>query len=198
MSGAAKNSPRSPATTEDLLSRPEEGRYEIVDGRLVPKEAASGKHGEAQGMLFHALVPYRRRGGGTPGRPGGWLFASEALVEFAPGQVRRPDVAGWRRENLGQMPVEVPIRVRPDWICEILSPRNASEDTVKKMNLYHRCGVPHYWLLDPIGGALIVQRWTEPGYLNVLAASREQTVRAEPFDALELRIGVLLGDDEES
>jgi hypothetical protein len=35
------------------------------------------------------------------------------------------------------------------------------------------------------------------GYLEVLIAERDQRVRAEPFAAIELLIGVLFGDDDE-
>ena len=194
MTSAAKSSPE-PASIDDLLARPEEERWELVNGRLVPKEAASGKHGDAQGTLFHLLFPYRGAGGGQ-GRPGGWLFGTEVLIEFEAGQVRRPDVAGWRRERLAQMPASAPLRVRPDWICEILSPSNAADDTVRKMHLYHRAGVPHYWLVDPIGESLAVYRWTGDGYLHVLGATRDDTVHAEPFPEIELQVSVLFGDDE--
>jgi hypothetical protein len=42
-----------------------------------------------------------------------------------------------------------------------------------------------------------VQRWHSDGYLEVLVAERAQRVRAEPFDAIELDVGILFGDDEE-
>ena len=35
------------------------------------------------------------------------------------------------------------------------------------------------------------------GYVEVLIAERGETVRAEPFDAIELRVGVLFGDDDD-
>ncbi|PKN40685.1 MAG: Uma2 family endonuclease, partial [Deltaproteobacteria bacterium HGW-Deltaproteobacteria-20] len=34
------------------------------------------------------------------------------------------------------------------------------------------------------------------GYLHVLGATRTERVRAEPFDAIELPVGVFFGDDE--
>ena len=43
---------------------------------------------------------------------------------------------------------------------------------------------------------LRVHRWTSEGYLVVLNAHRGQRVRAEPFEAIELYVGVLFGDDE--
>ena len=87
--------------------------------------------------------------------------------------------------------------VIPDWVCEVMSPDNATNDTVMKMQRYHAAGVPHYWLLDPEKGSLHVYRHQADGYLLVLAAQRPQRVRAEPFDAVEYAVGELLGDDPE-
>ncbi len=193
MSGAPA---RTKATLAELLACPEHERYELVAGELVPKEAGSARHGAAQGAVFEQLGPFRRGSGGPPERPGGWWFAVEALVELAPDEVRRPDVAGWRRDHLEALPSEAPVRVVPDWICEVLSPSNASNDTVEKMALYHRAQVRHYWLLDPRDGTLAVYRWHGDGYLHVLAARRGTRARAEPFDALELAIDALFGDEE--
>jgi Uma2 family endonuclease len=88
-----------------------------------------------------------------------------------------------------------PVKIRPVWICEIVSPGNASNDTVKKLRLYHRVGIPHYWLVDTHESTLIVMRWSEEGYLTVLTAERGEVVRAEPFQAIELAVGTLFGDD---
>lgn len=37
---------------------------------------------------------------------------------------------------------------------------------------------------------------TPTGTPEVLVAEREDVVRAEPFDAIDLRVGVLFGDDD--
>lgn len=179
----------------ELLAMPEEDRYELVAGELIPKEAAKGKHGAAQTAIGHLLFRYNRRGG-PPDQPGGWRFASEVLVEFGPHQIRRPDVAGWRRIRLAEWPDTAPITVTPDWICEVLS-SNRGTDLVVKMSLYHQALVPHYWVLDPEAETLSVYRWTQQGYLHVGGAQRADRIRAEPFDAIELPVGVFFGDDEE-
>jgi Uma2 family endonuclease len=85
--------------------------------------------------------------------------------------------------------------VRPDWVCEILS-TNKSNDVIRKKRVYHRHQVPHYWIIDPAKETLAVYRWTADGYVEILAAERGETVRAEPFDAIPLQVGVLFGDDE--
>lgn len=180
----------------ELLACPEHERYELVAGELAPKEAGSARHGAAQGAVFEQLGPFRRPSGGPSERPGGWWFAVEALVELGADEVRRPDVAGWRRDRLAALPSEAPVRVVPDWICEVLSPSNASTDTVENGSLYHRAQVRHYWLLDPRDDTLAAYRWHVDGYLHVLAARRGARVRVEPFDALELSIDALFGDED--
>lgn len=196
MSSAAARSVLPGATLDDLLALPEEERGEIVDGVLLSKEAASGKHGEAQGRMFQRLGPFNRRPGGPPERPGGWRFATDVLVDFGAQQKRRPDVAGWRRERLAEMPHVVPITIIPDWICEVLS-SNRADDLVKKMRLYHQAQVPHYWIIDPEVETLSVYRWVEGGYLHVLGATRNERVRAEPFAAIELSVSAFFGDDDD-
>lgn len=186
----------APHTIADLLAIPEHQRFhELIDGHLVHKALPSARHGAAQNATSQLLRPFNRRPGGTGG-PGGWWFATEVEVELAPDQVYRPDVCGWRREHLPELPTEAPMKIRPDWVCEILSPSNAGNDTVKKLRAYHRHHVPHYWIIDPMAETLTVHRFTEGGYLLALAAQRGERVRAEPFDAIERQVGVLFGDDE--
>ncbi len=193
MSDAAKV---DKATIADLLAIPEEHRrHELIDGVLVEKDAASGRHGGAQGRLFRRLGPYDRRPGGR--WPGGWWFATEVEIMLADSEVFRPDIAGWRRERLTVLPAEVPITVRPDWICEVLS-TNRRNDLIKKKRAYHHHEVGHYWLVDPVEETLAVYRWSLAGYIEVLIADRTERVRAEPFDAIELQVGVLFGDDDDT
>ncbi len=192
MSNAAKV---RACTVADLLAIPEEHRrHELIDGVLVEKEAASGRHGGAQVRIARRLGPYDRRPGGRG--PGGWWFATEVEILLTDTQVFRPDVAGWRRERMAALPSEVPIALRPDWICEILS-KNRRNDLITKKRAYHRHEVGHYWLLDPVDDTLAVHRWHPDGYVEVLVADRDERVRAEPFDAIEFRVGVLFGDDDD-
>jgi Uma2 family endonuclease len=85
--------------------------------------------------------------------------------------------------------------MRPDCVCEVISPEKPTRDTVKKLRLYHRASIPFYWLVDPHNATLTVMRWNEAGYVTLLTAERGETVRAQPFDAIEIAVGALLGDD---
>src|SRR6266404_6311871 len=177
------------ATAADLLALPEGTRFhEIVAGELVQKAAPSGEHGAAQAALAGTLFgPFSRKPGGA--WPGGWWFETEVEIEFERHEVYRPDVVGWRRERSPERPAGTLINLRPDWICEILSASNARDDQVTKFDTYRRCGVPHYWIADPVLLTLRVFRWTPDGYLVVVNAQAGQRVRAEPFDAIELEVG---------
>jgi hypothetical protein len=60
----------------------------------------------------------------------------------------------------------------------------------------HRAQVGHYWTVDPANAALTVLRWAPEAYLATLTAGRTDRVRAEPFEAVELFVGALFGDEE--
>jgi Uma2 family endonuclease len=189
--------PKLPAATlADLLAIPENERFhEIIDGELIRRATPSLRHGTAQmGLADEVAGPYgpRSRGRG----PGGWIFASEVEILFEPSQILRADVSGWHRERLAASSGEVPILVRPDWVCEILAPSNARNDLIKKMRVYQRCQVQHYWILDPEAETLSVHRWTAEGYLTVQTAEGHERIRPEPFTEVELSVHGLIEGDE--
>ena len=179
------------ATAADIAER---DRAEVIEGTVLDKAAPSAEHGDAQGALTTILRSrFHRRGGG--GHPGGWWLLTEVAIEFETHEVYIPDIVGWRRDRTPDRPSGHPVRIRPDWVCEVLSPSTAAQDQVNKQRTFHRCGVDHYWIVDPERRILTVQRWRPEGYLVVLSANSSETVRAEPFDAIELRVGLLFGED---
>jgi Uma2 family endonuclease len=180
------------STIEDWAAADEDEHLELIDGELSPKAAPDWAHGEAQGAAMMTLGPPFVRG--TGGQPGGWWILSEVDIALGPRDGYRPDLAGWRRERVPERPSGKPVRVVPDWVCEILSESNERRDTLHKFHGYHRAKVPHYWILDPRTRTLTVHRWTADGYLVALRAGDEETVRAEPFDAVEIRVAALFGE----
>jgi Uma2 family endonuclease len=112
--------------------------------------------------------------------------------------VYRPDLVGWRRARVPTRPSGQPITVRPDWVCEILSRSNARNDLVDKLRAYQRAEAPHYWIVDPDQEVLTAYRFGSGTYEVALTAGRDETVRAEPFGEVDLRVGVFFGDDAEA
>lgn len=90
------------------------------------------------------------------------------------------------------------MRLRPDWVCEVLSKSTAARDLGPKMRTYHAHRVGHFWVVDREHETLTVHRHSEAGYVVVLVAGTADIVRAEPFEAIELRVGRLFGDGTEA
>ena len=193
MSVTTQKGPR--ATLADFLAIPEEERFhELIDGEVIEKASPNGAHGRAQSRVtIRVGGPFDRRPGGR--WPGGWWFATDVEIAFGD-DICRPDVVAWRRDKVPVPPSEAITHIVPDWTCEILS-TNRRNDLVRKKRIYHRHGVSNYWVLDPLDEMLVVNRWTPEGYFEVLAASPDERVRAEPFEAIELPVAVLFGADED-
>jgi Uma2 family endonuclease len=184
------------ATFADLEALGDSVRAEILGGQIVEKASPSMEHGRSQGALSGYL---RRRFDRRPGGrwPGGWWVGTEVDVEYQPHELYRHDVVGWRRERVPTCPAGRPVRIRPGWVCEILSPSSEKRDLVDKLRTLHGAGVPHYWILNPEEKVLVVHRHQAGGYLIVLSASSGDTVHAAPFADVELRVGVLFGDEDD-
>jgi Uma2 family endonuclease len=187
---------RPRATLRDLLALdPAERFHEIIAGELTRKADPSYEHGDAQSDVASAIkAPFQRRRG--PSGAAGWWIATEVEVELSERDIYRPDVVGWRRDRVTMRPTGTPVRLRPDWVCEIVSPTRPREDTVRKLRGYHQAEAPHYWLLDLRDGTLTVLRHSSEGYVVVLRAESTEIVRAEPFHAIEIRVGALFGADD--
>jgi Uma2 family endonuclease len=180
-------------------------RLEVVNGHVVSKDEGE-PYGEAvqqasptivHGKVHHAIglaIGGYSDGASVTG-PGGWLFANEVTIEFGPHEVYRPDIAGWRIEHVPEPLLETPVRITPDWVCEILSPSTTNRDVGRKLRTYHRSRVSHYWVAHPHPTTQLLQvyRWHEQGYLLVLTAGAGEIVRAEPFDAIDLDISAIFG-----
>ncbi|WP_437331685.1 Uma2 family endonuclease [Sorangium sp. So ce394] len=112
--------------------------------------------------------------------------------EYPPREARPRPRRGTNAERLWRSCGSPPAAARAP---EVLSPSTARLDRVKKMRGYQRCGVPHYWMVDPEDQTLTVYRWTSEGYLLILTAERGERVRTEPFGEVELEMDVLFGDE---
>lgn len=183
------------ATLADFWAIPEERRFhELIGGEIVEKASPSGEHGDAQAGIIGAVRPPFQRQRGRGG-PGGWWIAAEVEVLLESAEIVRPDVVGWRRETAPERPTGFPVTIRPDWICEVVSPSRPTDDTVKKLRLYQRVAIPHYWVVDPRDATLTIMRWNDAGYITVMRAERGEIIRAEPFEQIEIAVGTLFGDD---
>ncbi len=180
------------ATVDDLLAMPDHLRIELIDGEIVEKASPSFEHSSAQASLSAALVPKFGRG---DGQPGGWWIGTEVDTEYESHQLYRHDLAGWRKSRVPEKPAGRPTRIRPDWVCEILSPSNWKNDTVSKFRVLHKHAVPHYWLVDVEHQELTVYRWSNDGYVVSARVGPGDKTALEPFETVEFDVSMLLGID---
>ncbi|MFT3710413.1 MAG: Uma2 family endonuclease [Archangium sp.] len=166
---------------KELASLPDDQSGEVIEGEVYVMGRPSLRHQTVEDEVTSLL----KKGG--PGE-GGWLFASEVSIRFASDEEVVPDVSGWRRERLAGRLDENPIRVRPDWVCEILSDSTRVKDLGPKRKLYAKQGVPFLWLIDPhakvleafelVGAAWQLQgTWSNDDVIKGLAPFPELTVQ---------------------
>jgi Uma2 family endonuclease len=175
------------ATYQDLLEVPDNLVAEILDGDLYASPRPAPPHTRVASALGGELYPPFDRGRGGPG---GWWILDEPELHLG-SDVLVPDLAGWRLERLPEMPVTPWFSLAPDWVCEVASPSTEQIDRVKKLRIYARESVPHAWLISPTIKTLEVLRRAESSWTLVAAYGGDETVRAEPFDAIDLDLRVL-------
>jgi Uma2 family endonuclease len=175
-----------PATLAALETLPANTKGEIIDGVLYTQPRPRLHHQDALGLIHEDLSgPFRRGRGG----PGGWWIVVEPGI-MAPGSPEfSPDVAGWRRERVTELPAGR-MAVVPDWICEVHSPSTRQYDLTTKKRYYARIGVPHLWYVDLEEPSLTAWRLVDGKWLELGAWLPGEPVRAEPFDAVELDIAM--------
>ena len=180
---------RRPATWEDLLLTPDDGRtYEVINGFLEAQPRPRAHHGRAQALLVGELSgPFDRGRGG----PGGWWLVIEPDVQLGPHDIVAPDIAGWRRERMPALPNERPIALTPDWICEIVSPSDRRRDRGPKADLYLKSGIPHYWIVDPEERTLEAFEARSAAWMRLGAWSDGDSPQIPPFEAIALDVGAL-------
>ena len=185
---------RRHATYEDVLNSPPNKIAQIIEGVLHLSPRPASAHVAASSVLGEELgAPFKRGRGG----PGGWLIVDEPELHLGT-DIVVPDLAGWKRERLPVLPDAPFITLAPDWVCEVLSPGTTRIDRYEKRAIYAREGVGYLWLVDPRVHTLEVfelidGRWTDAGVF-----ADDAIIRAVPFDAIELQLGLLWADVEQT
>lgn len=173
---------------EDFLAVPPHLVAEIIRGTLRTFPRPASRHARASTRLGAKLSRTFDEGDGGPG---GWVLLDEPELRLH-GHILVPDLAGWRRERMPEMPDAPFFELAPDWISEVLSPATAATDREEKMPIYAELGVAHLWLVDPIASTLeAYERTSEGRWLLLGAWSGAARVHAEPFDLLELDLTAL-------
>ncbi len=125
--------------------RSEDGRYELVDGRMV-KILATREHYDTAALIqknFEQEIDRLKLN---------YVVNNVAMVlttnKNQQEQGRPPDVSVinrdiWRSDRLNYQGIREPIQVA----VEVVS-SNWEDDYIDKLNEYEQCGIPEYWIVD--------------------------------------------------
>lgn len=175
------------ATYEDLLRVPENMVAELIEGELYASPRPGTPHAEAATEIASVLrTVFGGRGTGE------WHIILEPELHLD-ANVLVPDIAGWRVEHVPVMPRTPAVSIPPDWVCEVLSHSTARIDRAKKLPIYAQYGVGHAWVVDVDEQYLEVKRLIDGRWSDVAIFTGPETVRAEPFEAIEIDMTFVWG-----
>jgi Uma2 family endonuclease len=168
------------------------GHYELLNGRVIMNPPAGYPHGEVgsnvQGLLRGFIRP----------RKLGKLFDSSQGFELPSGDTVEPDHAFVSNKRWTAAPAPVPgkfLRVVPDLIVEVLSPRTASQDRGEKKAIYERNGVLEYWLVDSRAGEVTVFHATDGRFDAGTTYGIADTLLSRILEGLAIEVRELMPSD---
>ena len=149
--------PKPKLTYEDYASLPDDDRYELIDGELMPMPSPKEIHQRLLLLLGASWLWFVRE------TRLGAVYAAPFDVILSPTDVVQPDLI-FISSARAHIITEDNIRGAPDLVVEILSPSTAGYDRTTKRNLYARHGVGEYWLIDPYAKTITVLVLGANGY----------------------------------
>ena len=137
------------ATYDDLVRVPEQYVAEIVDGDLYASPRPAPRHSLAHTVLGADLVSAFHHGRTGPG---GWWILFEPELHFTD-DVVVPDIAGWRRTRMPELPETAYFELAPDWLAIGLS-----TDKPERFQGYHAERI--LLVIDEASGVVWVRKGT--------------------------------------
>ncbi len=166
-------------TYEDYLRHTDEGRYELINGRLEKMPSPSFEHQEISRNLAFLLWNF------VKGKDLGEVLYAPFDVVLGERVVVQPDIVFIAKGNLKNIK-EGRLFGPPDLVVEIVSPNTIRRDTFVKKRLYAEAGVKEYWIVYPEERALEVWVLRKGKYDLHSVAEGEGKVRSEVLKGLEV------------
>lgn len=163
-------------TLEQYETLPEDARAEVFDGQIYYMASPSQEHQIISMELSTLLNTYLKSKKGTCR-----VFHAPFDVKLndAPLTIVQPDLMIVCDKNKLD---EKRCNGAPDFIIEIVSPGNPSDDYIRKPFYYKNAGVREYWIVDPRRKTVTVN-YFEGNLLNV-QYSFDSTIKVNIYDDL--------------
>ena len=149
----------------------------LEPGELSVMSRPHARHQRAMQGIRRLLAPRDLDAGGS-----GWWLLSEVEVRLPDDRLVVPDILGYRVARVPELPDDNPLRVVPDWCCEILSPGTAREDRLKKLRIYAQHRVEWTWIVDPALRSIEYFEITDNLPQQSMIATKNETATLPPFD----------------
>jgi len=163
------------ATYADLDTIPDTWVGEIINGDLYAFGRPRSTHARAITRLVQALARYD-----DDDSPDGWVILNDVEIWFGK-NLLVPDVCGWRRSRMPELPDVSTFRLAPDWVCEGLSPSTWQLDKGPKREIYAKGGVGHLWFADPAMKSVDVFALQRKSYTFAGTAGGATKAKLAPF-----------------
>ncbi|MEW6244499.1 MAG: Uma2 family endonuclease [Bacillota bacterium] len=169
-------------TYEDYLKIPEEPgyRFEILEGMLVKEPSPSLHHQRVLFTLSRQLAEFFESVD-----PEGEVFVAPVDVTLTDRSVLQPDilfVSSARKAII----LKERINGACDLVVEVLSPTNRTKDRIRKMEIYRKAEVPHYWMVDPEDDIFEMFMLKEGHYTLIASGGPGDTLTHPEFPGLRL------------
>ncbi len=170
-------------TVEELFNMElEEGYfYELLNGRIVKKQAPSPPHQKAVANLNWLINNFVRE------RDLGDCYTSPIDVFFDKYNNTQPDILFIKKERLFIVTKDG-IQGQPDLIVEVLSPSTYRVDRIAKMKTYCEFGVSEYWIVDPNNKAIEVHFLENNAYVMTSIAVETGEVVSKVLEEFKVDI----------
>lgn len=169
-------------TYEDFCALPDDGkRYEILDGDLYMSPSPITVHQRIVGRLYSILDEHARKKGL------GEAFVAPFDVVLDEHDIVVPDVSFVSKAKQGII-TDANIQGAPDLVVEVLSPSTKGRDLRDKRNIYARCGVDWYWIIDPEDKTLLELNLAGNAYAVVSETKGAGTFSPKLFPRLQIKL----------
>lgn len=176
------------ATYQDLFELPDHLVGEIMAGALITHPRPAPKHALAASVIgAKLLTEFHTK---PDGEDGDWWILDKPECHLAE-DIVVPDIAGWRKATIPELPENAWFPLRPDWVCEVLSPATAKYVRGIKREVYAREGVSHYWIVAPIEKMIEVFELQNGSWLLLEAVSDDTVATLPPFVSMPFDLAKL-------
>lgn len=174
-------------TYQDYLELPEEPgyRYEILDGELIKEPSPNVPHQRASRRLQRILEDYFWQVD-----PAGEIFNAPLDVTFDDFNVVQPDIFYVAGEQKGIVE-HARVDGSPALVVEVLSPSTTRKDRLRKMQIYQRSAIKHYWLVNPEEKTLECFSLRDDLYTLVACGMENESVEHPDFPGLSIDLKAL-------